>query len=69
MPGAVTSTVAPKLLYSARVSSQNRKMSQQPAWPPGSPSRSVRADTAMTSGKAAGMNVEVSTVELPAAAT
>ena len=61
--------VEPKLLYSARVSSQNRKISQQPPFPPGSPSRSVSAETAITSGKAAGMNVEASTVELPAAAT
>ena len=68
MPGAVTSIVAPKLLNSASVSSQKKKNSQQPPNPPGSPSRSVRAETEMTSGNAAGMNLDASTVELPAAA-
>ena len=44
-------------------------MNWQPPSPPGSPSRSVSAETAMTSGNAAGMKVEVSADELPAAAT
>jgi hypothetical protein len=36
---------------------------------PGSPSRSVSAGTVITSGKAAGMKVDASTAELPAATT
>src|SRR5215213_11720604 len=41
----------------------------QPAKPPRSPSKSVKAETVITSGKAAGMNVDASENEFPAATT
>src|SRR5207247_6993361 len=57
-PGAVTSIDGPLFEKNAISSSQayqNSSMTNwQPASPPGSPSKSVIAETVMTSGKAAG---------------
>ena len=72
-PGATTSTDPPKLLNTASVSShsvvKSSRMNLQPPSPPRTVSKSVRADTLMTSGNAAGTKVPASTAELPEPAT
>ena len=72
-PGATTSTDAPKLLNSASVSShsveKSSRMNLQPASRPRTVSKSVRADTLMTSGNAAGTKLPALTAELPDPAT
>jgi hypothetical protein len=70
VPGAAISTAVPQFENPAVVSSGCTCWQVVwPPWPPGSPSESARADTVMTSGWAAGWNVEASTRLLPAATT
>src|SRR5215213_9589535 len=66
-PGAAMSTSAPKLLKLARESS-GPSFVASPA-PPGRPSESAKAETVITSSKAAGRKVAASLLLLPAATT
>src|SRR4051794_13761860 len=67
-PGAAMSTVAPQLENVANVSSGIDQQPGGPPTPPGLPSLSARADTAITSGMLAGDELAASTFSLPAAA-
>src|SRR5690606_8258347 len=68
VPGAASVTAAPKLLYQANVSSWSSSQVGAPC-PPGSPSKSEIAETAITSGWFAGLLREASCPSLPAETT